>query len=189
MRRLALQLALLLTMTGVGLPQTAAKKYSQSLWSSCSDNSFLSVSASAPRHDSFVNVELSLVDPQGRTAGEDHQGDTVPKSQYGRVVEIPSHPDQSKVVAIEICRATPGAYHVSLSEHGEFDYVFSVTGLDGHTGNESRHVTLHADGDRACHFRFNFRVEGGKVSVQWLDKSGRPLPFLEQPTCERVPRS
>ena len=189
MRLSALQLVCLLILTNVSFPQTAAGNRSQSLRYSCvDDDTFLSVSASAPRHDSFVNVELSLVDPQGRTAGRDRQGESIPRSQYGKVVEIPTRPDNSKAIAVEVCRAMPGAYLVSVSEHGKFDYRLTVRG-ENKTVMEAEPVNLHADGDRVCHFRFDFQPGKGKAVIQWVDRAGHPLPFLEHPTCEVVPRA
>ena len=193
MGRLALPLLFLpLMLMAAGFTTTGATEYSQSLRPSCFDDPFLSVSVSAPRHDSFVNIELGLVDPDGRSAGSGHHGHSIPRSQYGKVVEIPPHPEMSKVVAVEICGAMPGAYLISVSEHGNFDYRLSVTGDDGtgsNQGNETQPVNLHADGDRMCHFRFNFRMAKGRVAIQWLDSAVHPLAFAERPTCEPVPRA
>lgn len=193
MGRLVLpQLFLLLMLITAGSTTTGATEYSQSLRFSCFDDPFLSVSVSVPRHDSFVNIELGLSDPDGRSAGAGHHSHSIPRSQYGKIVEIPSHPEMSKAVAVEICGAVPGAYLISVSEHGNFDYRLSVTGDDGtrsNQGNETQPVNLHADGDRMCHFRFNFRMAKGKVAIQWLDNTGHPLAFLERPTCEPVPRA
>jgi hypothetical protein len=139
-----------------------------------------------------VSIELGLVDPQGRIAGTNHSGKSIPRSQYGKVVEIPSLPDKSKVIAVEICGAIPGLYLISVSEHGYFDYRLTVTGDDGtnsNEGNESQSMNLRAEGDRACRFRFNIRMANGKVAIQWLDKAGHPLPFGEFPGCEPVPRT
>jgi hypothetical protein len=192
MRRLALpQLCLLLMLIAAGSTTTWATEYAQSLRYSCFHDPFLSVSVSPPRRDSFVNIELGLVDPNGRSAGGGHHGDAIPRSQYGNVVEIPSHPEISKVVAVEICGAMPGAYLISVSEHGDFGYRLTVSGDDGtgsNQGNETRPVNLHTDGDRMCHFRFNFRMKNGKVAIQWLDYTGHPLAFAEFPTCEPIPR-
>jgi len=184
-------LLLLMLMTACSTT-TWAGEYSQSLRFSCFDDPFLSVSVSAPLHDSFVNIELGLVDREGRSAGSGHHSHSIPKSQYGKVVEIPSHPERSKAVAVEVCGAMPGAYLISVSEHGNFNYRLTVSGDDGtrsNEGNEAQPVNLHAEGDRMCHFRFNFRSSKGKVAIQWLDSTGRPLAFLEQPTCEPVPRA
>lgn len=192
MGRLAPQLLLLLMFVAAGSTSTWANEYFQSLRFSCFDDPFLSVSVSAPLHDSFVNIELGLVDRDGQSAGSGHHSHSIPRSQYGKVVEIPSHPERSKAVAVEICGAKPGAYLISVSEHGNFDYRLTVSGDDGtgsNEGNETQPVNLHTDGDRMCHFRFNFRTSKGKVAIQWLDSTGHALAFLERPTCEPVPRT
>jgi hypothetical protein len=193
MGRLAVwQLFLPLMLIAAGSTTTWATEYPQSLRFSCFHDPFLSVSVSAPRHDSFVSIDLGLVDPAGRSAGSGHDGPSIPRSQYGKVVEIPSYPETSKAVAIEICRAKPGACLISVSEHGSFDYRLAVTGDDGirgNQGNETRPVNLRANGDRMCHFRFNFLMAKGKVAIQWLDNAGHPLRFAEFPTCEPIPRA
>lgn len=193
MRRLALpKLFLLLMLIAAGPRTMEAAAYSQSLRFSCFDDPFLSVSVSAPQGDSFVNIGLGLVNPDGRSAGSRQHGRSIPRSQYGRIVQIPSLPKMSKAVAVEICGAMPGAYLISVSEHGNFDYRLTVSGDDGtrsNEGNETQPVNLHADGDRMCHFRFNFRMAKGKVAIQWLDNTGHPLAFAEFPTCESVPRA
>jgi hypothetical protein len=151
----------------------------------------MSVSVSVPRHDRFVNVELELVDPTGRKAGGGDKNHTIPRSQYGKVVEMPSHPDRSKTVAVEICGAMPGLYLITLSEHGRLDYQLAVRGDDGtgsNKGNETEAVNLHADGDRTCRYRFNFSMENGYAAIRWLDTNGYPLKFGERPTCDAVPR-
>ena len=186
------QLFFLLMLIAAGSTTTGATEYSQSLHFSCFDDPFLSVSVSSPRHDSFVNIDLGLVDPDGRSAGGGHHGPSIPRSQYGKVVEIPPHPEMSKAVAVEMCGAMPGAYLITVSEHGSFDYRLTVTGDDGthsNQGNETQPVNLQADGDRMCHFKFNFRMAKGKVAIQWLDKTGHPLRFAEFPTCEPIPRA
>ena len=180
-----LQSLLLLTLA-VSLG-TAETKYSQSLHFACLNDPFLSVSVSAPRHDRFVNVDLGLVDPTGRKAGTGDDNHPIPRSQYGKVVEMPSHPDSSKVVAVEICGAMPGTYLITLSEHGSFDYRLSVSGDDGsgsNQGNMTEPVHLHADGNRVCRYRFDFSMENSTVTIRWLDKDGRPLRFAERPTCD-----
>jgi len=199
MRKLRLEPLVLFMLAGVASGQTA------SLRQSCSDAPFLSITASAPRHDSFVNVELGLVDPKGRTAGTD-RGDSIPRSQYGKIVEMPLHPERSKAIAIEICDAVPGTYLISIAEHGDFDYRLDVTRDAGPTSDWfSQPVHLHAEGDRVCRFRFNFRMIKrktaierldkaghpspiGEFPIEWLDKMRHPLPFGEFPTCEGVAR-
>jgi hypothetical protein len=185
-------LLFLLAMASIGSTQTIRSAYSPTLRSSCPGDSFLSISASAPTHDSFVSVELGLVDPQGRTAGTSRDGNTIPRSRYGKVAEIPTHPETSKAIAVEICGAIAGLYLISVSEHGDSDYRLTVTGDDGaktNEGNQTQAVSLHTHGDRVCHFRFHFRIAKDKVEVHWVDEAGRPLSLGESPSCEQVPRA
>jgi hypothetical protein len=170
----------------------ASTGYSQSLHFACLNDPFLSVSVSSPRHDRFVDIELELVDPAGRKVGGGGNNHPIPRSQYGKVVEIPSHPESSKAVAVEICEPMSGAYLISVSEHGTLDYHLIVRADDGtenNHGNESETVSLHADGDRMCRYRFNLSIENGYLAIRWLDSTGHPLKFLEHPTCDVVPRA
>src|ERR1700690_1367198 len=90
---------ILLTLTAMGAAETAKPQYRPSLRFSCFDVPFLSVSVHAPRRDSFPNVEMHLVDPLGRHAGSGARRPRIPKSQSGKIAEIPPHPDKSKAVA------------------------------------------------------------------------------------------
>lgn len=192
MKRLWILPLFLFMLMGIASPQSAQSKYTPSLRYTCFDSAFLSVSVSAPRHDSFVNVELGLTDPKGRTAGMDHGNSSIEGSRYGKVVEMPSHPESSKAVAVEICGAIPGMYLISVSEHGNFDYRLTVDGDDGtrtNQGNESQPVNLHADGERLCRFRFNLQMAKGKLEIDWIDTTGRPLALGEFPHCEPIPRT
>jgi hypothetical protein len=105
---------------------------------------------------------------------------------------MPSNPEASKAVAIEICGVMAGSYVISVSEHGDFDYRLTIRADDGTLGNqsnESQPVRLHADGDRLCRFRFNLRMTKGNVNIEWLDTTGHPLGFGEFPRCELIPRA
>jgi hypothetical protein len=193
MRSSALHLSFLVMLTLAGSTGAANTGYSQSLHFACLNDRFLSVSVSAPRHDRFIDIELGLLDPAGRKAGSGgNDNHPIPRSQYGKVVEIPPHPESSKAVAVEICDPMPGPYLISVSEHGTLDYRLTVTGDDGtesNHGNESEPVNLHADGDRMCRYRFNLSMENGYLAIRWLDSTGHPLKFSERPTCDVVPRA
>lgn len=172
--------------------QVADTQPHKSLRFSCIDKALLSISVSTPRHDHFPNLDLGLVDPAGRTAGMGHDNHSIPNSQYGRVIEIPSHPDMSKAVAIEVCDARPGAYLVSVLEGGERDYRLSVSADDGsgsNKGNDAEPVNIRAEEDRVCRYRFKLEMFHGDVAIRWLDKDGHLLSFAERPTCDPVPRT
>jgi hypothetical protein len=114
----------------------------------------------------------------------------MPNSHYGKIAEIPKVPERSKAVAIEVCGATAGRYAFTVSEHDSSAYAISITGDDGKESNiETETLNRRPDGERVCPFRFYFSMAGGKVSIEWLDKDNRPLPFLEKPDCEPVSSS
>ncbi len=156
---------------------------------SCVGEPFLSVSASAPRHDAFIDLELGVVDPIGRLVGKGEHTHKIPRSHYGKIIEIPSHPETSKALAIEICGATPGRYLLTVSEHGSYDYRLSLGADDGtgsNQGNEGASLLLHADGNRQCRYRFNFSIEGSRVAIRLLDQNENRISF-DRVTCDPVP--
>jgi len=190
MRRLLfLLIIVLLTPTAWG--QVAANPQ-ESLRFSCVDKAFLSISLSTPRRDQFLNLDIGLADPAGRTVGMGHSDHPIPNSQYAKVIEIPSHPERSKAVAIEICGASPGVYLVTVSERAGLDYRLTVRADDGsgsNNGNDAEPVPIRGEGDRVCHYTFKLEMQNGVVSIRWLDKSGHHLRFAELPTCDAVPRT
>src|SRR5690242_6210245 len=108
-----------------------------SLRYSCYDKPFLSVSVSTLQRNTFPSVELRILDPLGRSFGTGSNGERNPRSQSGRVVEIPKHQQHSKAIAVEICDAIPGDYSVDVSELSNAQYWLSVSADDGKTGNEA----------------------------------------------------
>jgi hypothetical protein len=185
-----LQLLLVLALAVAAPSGTKDDKYSESLRYSCRNDTFLSATASAPRHDSFLTIELALVDPERRSAGTGAHEHPIPRSQYGKIVEMPTHPEMSKVTGVEVCGAIPGRYVINVYEHGNFEYRLSVSGNDGtgsNYGNETQPLMLETDGDRVCRYRFAFVISKGRVAIQWLDSAGHPLRMGESPSCEVVP--
>jgi hypothetical protein len=172
----------------VAWAQTKKSEYTNSLHYSCFDRPFLSVSAHVPDRRSFPNVELQLTDQYGRRAGIGKYNRGIPNSHYGNVAEIPKVPERSKAVAVEVCGATSGRYALTVSEHDNSPYTISVTGDDGKDGNQSEDQNRRPDGERVCQFRFYFSMAAGKVSIEWVDKDNRPLPFLATPDCDPVTR-
>ncbi len=76
-----------------------------SLALSCLDVPFLSVSLSSPKRDMMPATRFVVTDPIGRKAGEHQKGNTIPRSRYAEIVEIPKLPLRSKALAVEICNA------------------------------------------------------------------------------------
>jgi hypothetical protein len=109
-------------------------EYTDSLRYSCFDHPFLSVSAQVAEHEAFPDVDLRLTDPKGRNTGNGRQDRPIPNSHYGKIVEMPKHPERSKAVAVEVCDAIEGRYSFTVSEHGRGDYIVSVGGDDGKYG-------------------------------------------------------
>jgi hypothetical protein len=156
---------------------------------SCFERPFLSVSAHTARHGSFPHVDLRLVDPLGRTAGNGNHSSRIPNSNYGQTLEIPFHPGRSKAVALQICNATPGRYVLVVSEHGKENYYISVEGDDGREANIYERLWLHSDEDRTCQYKFRFVMRNSTVAIRWLDEDGHPLGPGQRPMCEPVLRA
>jgi hypothetical protein len=179
----------LLTLAPAAIAQTGHPEQTESLSLSCLENSFLGVFAHVASHESFPHVELRLIDPSGRNLGASVQAQQGKDVHYGRVFQLPKHPDHSKAVALEICNAVSGRYVLTVVESGNERYQISVTGEDGKTGNETRILYLHSDGDKTCTYRFSFLMADGKVAIRWLDSADHPLPFAKKPDCEPVFKS
>lgn len=152
-----------------------------SLRFSCLKKPFLSVSLHTPKHDRFPDVELRLIDPRGRS-GDGAGANRIPKSQSGRVIEMPGQP--YKAVAVEVCDAIPGAYALIVSQHGGERYRIGVSGHDGGLGNDAMGYDLDAHPDRTCRYWFRFSM--GPVKVRWLE--GTNHMQTGEPACEAVPR-
>jgi len=172
--------------------EQANSGYSESLRYSCFDKPFLSISGHSPKHDRFPDIELEVRDTSGAQAGYGKYERRIPESRYGRVAEIPKAPEHSRAVAVEVCNAKAGRYTFTVYEHGNFPYRISVTGDDGRNsneGNETQIIYRQPNQGTACRFSFDFLMSDGKVTIHWLDKENRPLPFAVAPSCEPVPRA
>ena len=164
----------------VKLPQT-------SLMYSCLEAPFLSISVSTPRHNTFVDVALRVVDPQHRTAGYGANDHPIPKSSYGRVIEMPRHADVSKAVAVEICDAMEGKYELTVWEHSKAEYRVHVRGMDANHHFTDILYPIPEEG-RVCRYMFQYRLDTDET-IRWLDGQGRMLPFPEKPACTPVQRA
>jgi hypothetical protein len=184
MRRGLAFLVIVLFTVIAGETQTKSSKPRQSLRYSCLDKPFLSVSAYAGGHASFPDVELRLIDPLGRSSGNGSKGKPIPKTQYGRVIEIPKHATGSKAIAIEVCEAIQGDYLVTVSEHGKEEYGLSVRADDGGTGNEAMESAFYSHPDRTCKFQFRFLMKDHSVTLRWVRDQVQiadPDPICEIP--------
>jgi len=151
-----------------------------SLRYSCSDKPFLSVSVSTQRRDSFPDVQLRLVDPQGRALGSDNKHRRIPKSQQGKVIEIPGHAASSRVVAAEICEAVQGDYALLVTEYADGQYRLSV-------GNEALSSWFLSRQGQSCTFRFRVQMANHVVNVRWLSPD-HVQTSSPDPTCELATR-
>src|SRR5207248_2181794 len=125
---------------------------------SCS-SAFLSISAFHPRRDAFPSVDLRVTGPGGSTAGYGTHEKRIPNSTYGKVIELPKHPDRSKVVAVEICNAPRGEYELSVADHDTDGYFI---GIRASTPDDLEEINTHICGgtrQRACRYRFIFRSQ------------------------------
>ena len=148
--------------------QTKNSKSRQSLRYSCSNKPFLSVSAYTAGHANFPDVELRLIDPLGRSSGNGSDGKRIPKTQNGRVIEIPKNAKRSKAIAVEVCDAMQGDYLVVVSEHGKEEYGLGISANDGGTGNEAMGSAFHSLPNRTCKFQFRFLMKDHSVTLRWV---------------------
>lgn len=168
MRQAFLLLTVVLFTATAGETKTTNSKSRPSLRYSCLKRPFLSVSAYTADHASFPDVELRLVDPLGRYSGNGSAGKRIPKSRYGRVIEVPKYPTRSKAIAAEVCDAIQGDYIFVVSEHGKEKYGLSVRADDGGSGHEAMGSALYSIPNRTCKFQFRFLMKGHSVTVRWL---------------------
>jgi|HubBroStandDraft_2_1064218.scaffolds.fasta_scaffold25008_1 hypothetical protein len=185
-RGLAFLLIILLTVPA-GETQTKSSKPRQSLHYSCLDKPFLSVSAYAAGHTSFPDVGLRLIDPLGRSSGNDSEEKPIPNNQYGPVIEIPKHATRSKAIAIEVCDSMQGDYLVIVSEHDKQEYGLAISAHDGGAGNEAIGSTFHSRGDRACKLQFRFLMRDHTVTLRWMRDQVQvadPNPICDLPQTD-----
>ena len=187
-RRFRIQLVVLV-LVACGTASMSELRYRNSLKYSCLKSPFIAVVACSTRHDGFPDVELSLTDPRGRNAGKGAHGNRIPRSRYGRMVEIPKSPDMSKAVAVEVCDAVPGRYIFTVTEHGSAEYHIDVKGYDGKGGNLQHMLNRRNYGDRTCQFRFRFLMAENEVKIDWLDEADQPFFDTPRPVCNPVPRA
>lgn len=167
--RQALAFLIIVTCTvTAGETKTKDPEPRQSLLYSCLKQPLLRVSATTAGHDSFPDVEVRLVDPLGRSSGNPRKGKRIPKTQYGRVIEVPDHPTKSKAIAVEVCEAIQGDYIVIVSGHKKEEYGLRVNADDGGTGNEGMSSTFYSRPDRTCKFEFRFLMQDHSVTLRWL---------------------
>jgi hypothetical protein len=126
-----------------------------------------------PKRDSRPTVELSLIDPTGRVQPHIGGHDSIPKSRYGEIVELPDRPDRSEVLAIEICDPSPGTYSLKIKETGAQPYRVSVTGVAPNRG-DTQSLKHNSENGRIRNYHFTFWIDKNDAHVQWLDEVGRP---------------
>lgn len=165
----------------------------ESLHYSCLDDPFLSVTASTPKHDAFVDMDLRLTDPAGRTVGSGTHVNAIPRSSYGRIVALPSHREiPSKAIAVEVCSPQQGIYSLRVAERQAGEYRLTVQGVPGSGGKSSTAQPYHlkAETGRACEYKFRYSVVDGRASVYFLDLQGNPLlPGMGSPPCTTARRA
>ncbi len=156
---------------------------------SCLDVAWVRIAASTRLHDSIPAVELRLVDPNGRMAGARvSSNESIPRSHYGNIIEMPKHPEISKAVAVEVCDPRQGEYEVTVWERTTgAKYDLRIVG-DSRTSMESQSLTLASVSGRTCRFRFRLTRREG-LEIGWIDKLGRTVGPAEAATCETVRQS
>jgi hypothetical protein len=151
----------------------------KSLGFSCLRRSFISVTASTSKRDRFPLVQLELTDPSERTTGKGARGSVIPSSRYAEIVELPSAPDRSKAIAVEVCDAEQGIYVLRVHELGHEPYLLSVRGMGPAENNET--LVLHhlAQEGRTRSYKFIFKIEDRHLIVRWLDDQGQEQQRIE----------
>jgi hypothetical protein len=184
MRRSALTIVVfaVISIHAHGQKATKSTDIKDSLIFSCLGKTALSVEAMTSRHVGFPEVQLTLTDPQGRTAGEDSRGDRIPGSRYSRIFGTPKpHKEYSKSRAVEVCNAEQGIYQLTLHEVANESYLINAMGT-GDVDVEGG-ITLYHVGKpgRVRHYRFSFSIKDRKLEMNWLDGEGREQLIIEPP--------
>jgi hypothetical protein len=180
-----MQKGLVVLIIGLAVGQGAAKEVEPalSLRYSCLNKPFLSVSVFTPRHASFPDVELRLMDPGGHPLASG-KNKRVSKFQSGRVIEIPRHPEMSMAVAVEVCDLTQGDYALVVSEHANAEYRLAVQADDGSTGNEAISAGISSRRGRTCTYPFRVLMHYHSVRVSWLESNRPTQASFPDPICK-----
>jgi len=153
----------------------AKPRVPESLAHHCFDAPFVGVYARTKNRDSAPGLQLWLIDPLNRSAGEPTSGERIPDSTYGEVVQIVKLPEHSKALAVEVCNAHEGTYEIKLEEKTSEPYVLDISG-NGDVAVSSSLLLHHIPSRRTLHYRFTFHIKGRKVLLFWLDEQGREVP-------------
>jgi hypothetical protein len=157
------------------------KEVKDALAFSCHGKPFVRVAALTQKRDSFPSVELTITDPVGRVEGEENRSKRIPDSSYGRIVEVPQHPEMSKAVAVEVCNAEQGIYSLEIGETGSGPYVVMADG-DGDVDIGGSTFLYHVGRPgRVLRYKFRFTIKDRKVDIGWLDDKGKEQAILETP--------
>lgn len=160
--------------------QDKTSQNTESLALHCLEKPFVSVSVRTRSRDVVPTVKLSLTDPLGRRQGERARSPQIPTSTYGEIVQIPSLPDRSKALAIEVCDAEQGVYKLRVEEHGDEPYVLDVTAQAPNAGTIPSLLLHHiAKEGRIGHYRFTLRITKKQVDIRWLDQAGHEQTRIE----------
>jgi hypothetical protein len=160
--------------------QDKASQNNESLALHCFDKTFVSVSVRTRTRNVVPTVKLSLADPLGRRQGERARSPQIPNSSYGEIVQLPKLPDRSRALAIEVCDAEQGVYHLTVGEHGDEPYVVDVTAQSPNAGTIPSLLLHHiAQEGRIFHYRFTLKTTKEQVDIMWLDKAGHGQTRIE----------
>jgi hypothetical protein len=180
--------ALLFVASGTGeLALAGQGEGQQLLYFSCFDKPYVGVIARNPQRDAFPDIELRLMDPEGRTAGYGSHKSTIPNSHYARVIEIPSVPSLSKAVAVEVCGASQGQYELTVREGADFSYILAARSGGGNITDETQGLNRVAQTGRTCQYKFTFTLQDGHARLKWIDQDGSPYGPGDEVPCI-VPR-
>jgi hypothetical protein len=171
----------LLLLTCYPLISETAPQAKPSLLFSCLERPFVSISASRPNHDALPPVSISVSDPSGRTVGPEPRQDNDWEATYGPVIQIPKMPQRSIAIAAEVCGATEGVYNITVTESGKGRYRLTADASIPNAQAEALILRHAGRPGRVWHYKVEFRREGDKVVLRWLDKNGTEQSIVEVP--------
>jgi hypothetical protein len=181
-----MQKRLVLLIIGLAVGQGLAREVKPvlSLRYACLNKPFLSVSVFTPRHDSFPDVELRLIDPGGHDLARGKHKNVFSKFHSGRVIELRQLPEISRAVAAEVCDATQGDYALIVSEHTNAEYRLAVSADDGSTGSEAMDSAVLSRPGRTCTYPFRVLMQYHSVRVRWLASDKPMQAAFPDPICK-----
>lgn len=175
--------ATLLTCALLGITAAESLKPRDSLELSCVDRNYIGVLAETRDRKTIPSVQMTLVDPLGRSQGKQQIGasatQVIPNSQYSAIQQIPGFSRPTLARAVQICDADQGVYSLTVQERGTEPYHLSVTASAKAIDQVTLPLKHMSRKGRVRKYRFIFTVERDHVTLSWLDQDGKPQMRIE----------